>query len=91
MIWFVLTIPLTLMPVLWPAFLITALTALVFALFTRAWVLRAVGEARVHRVMLSPVGWPVLVVACTVGLMWLFIAIGWVVVIVALLLSSQSL
>jgi hypothetical protein len=62
------------MPILWPLFLVFAVMALVFALATRAWAFRAVGKDRVHPVMRSTLGWPLLAVGWMVGITWLSIA-----------------
>jgi hypothetical protein len=73
--WFALTSPWALMPILWPLFLVPAVMALVFALTIRVWAFRAVGKDRVHPVMHSTLGWPLLAVAWIVGFTWLCIAL----------------
>jgi hypothetical protein len=75
-LWFALTSPWALMPILWPVFAVSAGMALVFALIIRPWAYRAVGKDRVHRLMRSTLGWPVLVVAWAVGITWLAIAMA---------------
>jgi hypothetical protein len=74
-VWWALTSPSALMPILWPVFLVVVVMALIFAVLIRPWAYRAVGKDRVHPVMHSTIGWPLLVVAWAVGWTWLMIAL----------------
>ena len=74
-LWFALTSPWWLMPFFWPVFVVPAAMALAFALVIRAWTYRSVGKDRAYRLMQSTLGWPVFVVAWTVVIVWVGIAV----------------
>jgi hypothetical protein len=81
-LWFFLSVPARLMPVLWPVFTVPLMLG-AFALVLRPVVLRGVEPERLSRVMRSSFAWPLAVVVGTFVLLWLTVSLGFFVLILA--------
>ena len=81
-LWFFLTVPARLMPILWPVFTVPLWLGAV-ALVLRPIVVPGVDPERLPRIMRLTFAWPLVVFIETFALLWLTAAIGFFVLILA--------
>lgn len=81
-LWFFVTAPARLMPVLWPLFTVPLLLGAV-ALVVRPVVVRRLDPERRPRIMRSSFAWPLVVIIGTFALLWLMVSISFFMLILA--------